>query len=182
MLDRRDLAHSNPLGAVAGQDRIASFVGIDPGQKYTAVAVLPQEGEASVKIIHATKKSWREVAEAAELAVRNNSRVGTVHVYIEEACLRGGAKGQNTAKGAMGNRAIGEYLHGWFEKAGFEVTMVSPVEWKSNTPKEITQARLERDHRDVYLLHKNSPGFADAMDALGIAVWAKKSYLKESSQ
>lgn len=142
-----------------------NYVGIDPGRKATGYAVVGPGCRPSA--------FWERGCDRPELArtLETFCRGMTpVKVTIEKAHLRGGGLGAKTARGAVENRALAEYLAGWLTRAGFDVLLVSPSRWKRNLPKGVVHARVARDFPEVYNSVQGI-GKPDALDAFALAYW-----------
>lgn len=144
-------------------------MGIDPGCAYTGVALWNTANDVYVAAYRGDDR--------VQLAKRIEERAvfePNTRVTIEQAGLRGGGLGQVRAGGALVNRALGEFLAGWLSRAGLDVRLVSPARWKSNLPKDVMHARMERDYPDV-VQSLPEAGKKDALDALGIALWSARN-------
>lgn len=169
------------------ESRPRTVIAIDPSLTATGVAVL---GES--KIVHAAFcrcsndgslaeriSAMSDAVDAALLVHADLQPPGLVVIErprVNTVTHGGKADPDDLIKLAI---LVGALAMRW-KKAGFDVRMVQPAEWKGQVPKEITMQRVmsalsQEETKAVHLpfaqsLHHN------VWDAVGIALWVANRY------
>jgi len=147
------------------------FIGVDPGVKYCAVAVLTPNGGLFTQ--------YFEEASVADLAT-------AVECFITRICSLWphGTNYPCTVKSAIEvprsyphssvrvNDLIDlAYYAGCVAAALPNVQIVHPKMWKGSVPKDVHQKRLVKDYPEIGKI--KSPGKQHKIDAAGLAYWLK---------
>lgn len=172
------------------------FVGVDPDTVRPAFCLMDQEGKVlwlwCPKIEN--KRNWDMIHESNMQVIPLVTCLENFRACVESQYVDHGSKASSTLYLARNAGACQMVVEALFQA---DQKLVPPVKWKGSIPKDVHQARvlsklgwgyLKKGGKSPYAVPKNPPEqfehlkageWKHLVDAIGMAEWARQTYLKE---